>query len=69
MQVAFANMKKRTDYQPSGAPSDGVLNLTKMWGYAVNLPGGGATNTLEFDDVQVYQSLQIFDDFEEVRQP
>ncbi|HMC71065.1 MAG TPA: carbohydrate binding domain-containing protein, partial [Mycobacteriales bacterium] len=64
VQVAFANMKRRTDYQPSGAPNDGVLNLTKMWGYAVNLPGGGATNTLEFDDVQVYQSLQIFDDFE-----
>ena len=64
VQVAFANMKRRTDYQPGGAPNDGVLNLTKMWGYAVNLPGGGATNTLEFDDVQVYQSLQIFDDFE-----
>jgi beta-glucosidase len=64
VQVAFSNMKKRTDYQPGGAPNDGVLNLTKMWGYAVNLPGGGATNTLEFDDVQVYQSLQIFDDFE-----
>ncbi|HEX4526038.1 MAG TPA: carbohydrate binding domain-containing protein, partial [Gaiellaceae bacterium] len=64
VQVAFANMKRRTDFQPGGAPNDGVLNLTKMWGYAVNLPGGGATNTLEFDDVQVYQSLQIFDDFE-----
>jgi beta-glucosidase len=64
VQVAFANMKRRTDFQPSGAPDDGVLNLVKMWGYAVNLPGGGATNTLEFDDVQVYQSLQIFDDFE-----
>ena len=57
-------MKRRTDYQPGGAPNDGMLNLTKMWGYAVNLPGGGATNTLEFDDVQVYENLQIFDDFE-----
>lgn len=64
VQVAFANMKKRTDYQPGGAPNDGVLNLTRMWGYAVNLPGGGATNTLEFDDVQVYENLQIVDDFE-----
>ena len=59
MQVAFANMVRRTDFQPGGAPNDGVLNLTKMWGYAVNLPGGGATNTLEFDDVQVYENLQI----------
>jgi beta-glucosidase len=64
VQVAFANMKRRTDYQPGGAPNDGVLNLTNMWGYAVNLPGGGATNTLEFDDVQVYQSLQLLNDFE-----
>ena len=64
VQVAFANMKRRTDFQPGGAPNDGMLNLTKMWGYAVNLPGGGATNTLEFDDVQVYENLQIFDDFE-----
>ncbi|MDX6426590.1 MAG: beta-glucosidase [Gaiellaceae bacterium] len=64
VQVAFANMKKRTDYQPGGAPTDGTLNLTRMWGYAVNLPGGGATNTLQFDDVQVYQNLQIVDDFE-----
>jgi beta-glucosidase len=64
VQVAFANMKRRTDYQPGGAPSDGVLNLVKMWGYAVNLPGGGATNTLEFDDVQVYQNLQLLNDFE-----
>jgi beta-glucosidase len=64
VQVPFAKMKRRTDFQPGGAPNDGVLNLTKMWGYAVNLPGGGATNTLEFDDVQVSQSLQTFDDFE-----
>jgi beta-glucosidase len=63
VQVAFANMKRRTDYQPGGAPNDGVLNLASMCGYAVNLPGG-ATNTLEFDDVQVYENLQIFDDFE-----
>ncbi|MDQ1467493.1 MAG: beta-glucosidase, partial [Actinomycetota bacterium] len=63
VQVAFANMKRRTDFQPGGAPNDGVLNLNKMWGYAVNLPGG-STNTLEFDDVQVYENLQIFDDFE-----
>ena len=62
--MPFVKMKRRTDYQPGGAPNDGVLNLTKMWGYAVNLPGGGASNTLEFDDVQVYQSLQLIDGFE-----
>jgi beta-glucosidase len=34
-----------------------------MWGYAVNLPGG-STNTLVFDQVQVYQSLHVIQDFE-----
>jgi beta-glucosidase len=63
VQVVFSAMKKRADYQPGGAPTDGVLNLTKMWGYAVNL-AYASTNTIEFDDVEVYQNLQIFDDFE-----
>ena len=57
MQVPFANIKRRTDYQPGGAPTDGHLDLTKMWGFAMNLPGDGATNTFEFDDVQVYQQV------------
>jgi hypothetical protein len=63
VQIGFANLKKRSDYQPSGAPNNAVPNLTTMWGYAVNLPGG-STNTLEFDQVQVYQSLHILQDFE-----
>ncbi|MDX6212850.1 MAG: beta-glucosidase, partial [Frankiales bacterium] len=64
VQIAFANLKKRTDYQPGGAPNNPAPDLTKVWGYAVNLPGGGASNTLLFDDVQVYQNLQVIDDFE-----
>ncbi len=63
VQIGFANLKKRADYQPSGAPNSAQISLTAMWGYAVNLPGG-STNTLEFDDFQVYQSLQIIQDFE-----
>ena len=53
VQEPFAGMVKRTDYQPSGAPSDGVLNLTSMWGFAVNLPGG-ASGHLVFDDFALY---------------
>ncbi len=49
----FASFVKRTDYQPTGAPSDGVLNLTAMWGLAVNLPGN-ATGHLLFDDFALY---------------
>jgi beta-glucosidase len=64
VQIAFANLKKRTDYQPGGAPNNVAPDLTKVWGYAVNLPGGGASNTLLFDDVAIYQNLQVFDDFE-----
>jgi beta-glucosidase len=52
IQTPFTALVKRTDYQPSGAPSDGVLNLTAMWGYAVNLPQ--ASGHLQFDDVRVY---------------
>ncbi|MBR7833454.1 glycoside hydrolase family 3 C-terminal domain-containing protein [Actinospica durhamensis] len=63
VQVGFANLKKRADYQPSGAPDDAQISLTSMWGFAVNLPAN-SSNTLEFDDVQVYQSLQTLQDFE-----
>ncbi|MDQ1682501.1 MAG: beta-glucosidase, partial [Frankiaceae bacterium] len=64
VQIPFASLKKRTDYQPGGAPNNPAPDLTAMWGYAVNLPGGGASNTLLFDDVQVYQNLQVIQDFE-----
>ncbi|HEY0360125.1 MAG TPA: glycoside hydrolase family 3 N-terminal domain-containing protein [Mycobacteriales bacterium] len=52
VRVPFADFVKRGDYQPGGAPSDGTLDLTSMWGYAVNLPA--ASGTLVFDDVAVY---------------
>jgi beta-glucosidase len=55
VKVAFTDLVKRTDYQPSGAPSDGVLNLTQMWGYAVNLPGN-SSGDLQVDDVVLYGS-------------
>jgi beta-glucosidase len=52
VQEPFADFVKRTDYQPSGAPSDGVLNLTSMWGFAINLPQ--ASGHLQFDDFLLY---------------
>ncbi|MEO6702724.1 MAG: glycoside hydrolase family 3 N-terminal domain-containing protein [Jatrophihabitantaceae bacterium] len=48
----FTSMVKRGDYQPPGAPSDGVLNLTSMWGLAINLPQ--SSGHLVFDDFAVY---------------
>jgi beta-glucosidase len=48
----FADFVKRTDFQPSGAPTDGVLNLTAMWGLAINLPQ--ASGHVQFDDFALY---------------
>lgn len=52
IQTPFSSFVKRTDYQPGGAPSDGVLDLTSMWGFAVNLPQ--SSGDLQFDDVTLY---------------
>ncbi|SHG32760.1 beta-glucosidase [Jatrophihabitans endophyticus] len=54
----FAQFTKRTSYQPPGAPSNDVLDLTSMWGFAVNLPGGGASGDLQFDDARVSGTAQ-----------
>lgn len=53
VQEPFSSLVRRGDYQPPGAPSDGVLNLTSMWGFAINLPGN-ASGHLVFDDVALY---------------
>jgi beta-glucosidase len=37
ISLPFALFQRRTDYQPGGAPADG-LNLTDVSGYAFNLP-------------------------------
>ncbi|MGK5499116.1 glycoside hydrolase family 3 N-terminal domain-containing protein [Streptomyces sp. URMC 125] len=52
VRTPFEDFVRRPDYQPAGAPADGVLGLTGMWGYAVNLPA--AAGTLEFDQVELY---------------
>lgn len=52
VRTPFEDFVRRPDHQPAGAPSDGVLELTDMWGYAVNLPA--ASGTLEFDQVELY---------------
>ncbi len=52
IQTPFSAFVRRVDYQPPGGPSDGVLNLTSMWGFAVNLPQ--SSGDLQFDDVALY---------------
>ncbi len=63
VRVPFSSFARRTDFQPSGAPTDGKLNLTNMWGWAMNLPGGTHSD-YELDDVQVYQQVETIDDYE-----
>ena len=53
IQEPFNALVKRGDYQPPGGPTDGVLNLTAMWGLAINLPGNSSGH-LVFDDFAVY---------------
>ena len=52
IQEPFGDLVRRADYQPPGGPTDGVLDLTSMWGFAVNLPT--ASGHLVFDDFAVY---------------
>ena len=56
----FATFTRATDFQPGGAPDDG-LGLTEVWGWAIILPGGA--DTVYFDDVQLAQ-LNTQADFE-----
>jgi beta-glucosidase len=60
--MPFSKFAKRTDFQPSGGPSDGHLDLTSMWGWAMNLVSG--TNSYLVDDVQVYEQVRNVETFE-----
>jgi beta-glucosidase len=49
--IPFSSFTRATDFQPPGAPDDG-LTLTEMWGWAVILPFGGP-DTAYFDDFRL----------------
>ena len=57
--IPFTNFTRATDYQPAGAPDDG-LTLTEMWGFAIILDG--STGTLRLDNIGLERA--IVDDFE-----
>ncbi|GEM49056.1 carbohydrate binding domain-containing protein [Deinococcus cellulosilyticus] len=42
VSIPFSALQRRSDFQPAGAPSDG-LTLKEVWGYALNLPQGETT--------------------------
>ncbi len=58
--LPFAIFQRRTDWQPSGAPNDG-LNLTEVSGYAFGLPAGTGPQTLYLDQVEIYGEREAGD--------
>ena len=59
ISIPWADFTRAVDFQPPGAPDDG-LTLTEVWAWAIVLPFGA--DTVYFDDVSV-DNLTV-DDFE-----
>lgn len=51
--LPFATFQQRTDWQPGGAPADG-LNLTEVSGYSFGLAAGTGPQVLYLDQVELY---------------
>jgi beta-glucanase (GH16 family) len=51
IDLPWAAFSRATDFQPGGAPNDG-LTLTSVWGYA--LPAASGSNTVRVDDIVAY---------------
>ena len=56
VQIPWASFTRSTDFQPEGAPDDG-LGLTTMWGYA--LPAVAGTATVLADDIALYSATDV----------
>ena len=54
ISLLFEDFSRATDFQPGGAPDDG-LTLTSMWGYAFVLDG--AVGELGFDDITLFNKV------------
>jgi beta-glucosidase len=61
IEIPFSDFTRASDWQPPGAPDDG-LTLTEMWGYAFVLPLGSAS--FHVDDIGLLLPQQLVDDFE-----
>ena len=54
--IPFAAFQRRSDFQPSGAPNDG-LGLTEVSGYAFIFPAGVGAQVAYLDDVSVVNGV------------
>ncbi len=55
-RIPFSAFQRRTDYQPGGAPNDG-LNLTQVSGYAFGMPAGTGGTTAYLANYGLYGDL------------
>ncbi|MBN1920778.1 MAG: CIA30 family protein, partial [Anaerolineae bacterium] len=53
LMIPFTDFARRSDWQPAGAPDDG-LTLTETWGYAMDFPSGVGAQTAYLDYVMLY---------------
>ena len=56
ISLPFSLFQRRTDFQPGGAPADG-LNLTEVSGFAFNLPAVASPTLYYVDQVELYGDL------------
>ena len=56
ISLPFAFFQRRSDYQPGGAPADG-LNLTEVSGFAFNMPSVTGETIYYVDQVELYGDL------------
>ncbi|WAB84338.1 family 16 glycosylhydrolase [Microcella daejeonensis] len=57
IELPWSAFTRATDFQPGGAPTDGVLDLTTVWGYA--LPAASGAATILVDDVVAYSDTDL----------
>ncbi|MBI5959963.1 MAG: glycoside hydrolase family 3 C-terminal domain-containing protein [Chloroflexi bacterium] len=55
--IPFSDFQRRTDWQPTGAPDDG-LGLTEVSGYAFGFPGGVGAQTAYIDEVALFMAAE-----------
>src|SRR5262249_3880804 len=54
IQVPFSSLKLRTDYQPTGGPINGTLDLDQMRGFALTEPPGTTNGEFDVDQFALY---------------
>ncbi|MBN2005402.1 MAG: family 16 glycosylhydrolase, partial [Anaerolineae bacterium] len=62
-QIPFSSFARK-DWQPGGAPNDG-LTLTEVWGYALGFPANAGAQTYYIDDVGLMVRQTVVDEFDD----